>query len=55
MIKVIIVIGRKKISNTLHKVITELFKLNFYLLILKITMKQKNIASFLKHKNDLCG
>ena len=39
---------------TLHKAITELFKLNFKPLFLKITLKQKNKANSLKHRNDFC-
>ena len=33
----------------LHKAITELFKLNFWPLLLKKTLKQKTVVSFLKH------
>ena len=54
MIKFIIVIGRKYFLITLHKAITELFKLNFQPLFLKKTLKQKNIANLLKHRNDFC-
>ena len=51
MIKFIIVIGGKYFLIKLHKAITELFKLKFKPLFLKITLKQKTRANSSKHRN----
>ena len=53
MIKFIIVIGRKYFSNYLAQAITEFFK-KILAVFLKITLNQKNLANFLKHRNDFC-
>ena len=54
MIKFIIVIGWKYFLITLHKAITELFKLTFQPLFFKNNIEKKDIANTLNHRNDFC-